>query len=292
MGMYRVSLKVMSAGKHIPSTVRRGRRTVARFCAVDIDIDAPHFDFRPTPLTNSVKNGHERRPSKEPDDLSATVVENTQATLLSEGEVRERYALKGLYEKARPQDGLPPTQLLKRTPAPSNSLKRPRTEDVDDITRSRNRKQLKPTTAASVNRVEQQLVMKPETLAAVGIESPRCTRKRRRHHETTQIISCECGYHEEDGGMICCDICDHWQHAHCYGFFSEKDQRISDTHCCYSCLLGHLERPLLAEMTELAVYRRALRYLWENGKFPSTMDGFASEVGEQAFIWHHLTVRC
>lgn len=278
---YRVTLKVMSVGDSSPTSPRKGRRTVARLCPVDMDVEPPHFDFRPTPIATSGKDYVES--NNQSGDISRTQLENTQGTSASEEEVRERNALKTLFQKVRPKDDLPPTQILERMVAPSSSPKRTAPDDAETVARSRNSKQRRPGSFVA-KRDEQQMVLKPETLATLGLGSPRRTRKRRGGKERSHIISCECGYHEEDGGMICCDICDHWQHAHCYGFFSEKDKRISETHCCYTCLLGCSEKPLLAEMTELAVYRRALRHLWENGKFPSTMDGFAAEVGKLCHV--------
>lgn len=274
----------MSVGSEmtLPGSPRKGRRTVPRLCAVDVDIEPPHFNFRPNPLSNSSQDHEE---DIHPEDSSGTQLDNTQATVASEQEVREHNALKTLYQKAHPPGDLPPTQPLDRSMAPSSSPKRVATDDAEHIiTRSRNVKQRKPTYSITTNNNEEQMVMKPDTLTMLGMGPPRRTRKRHEVVERSHIISCECGYHEEDGGMICCDICDHWQHAHCYGFFSQKDMRISETHCCYTCLLGTSEKTLLAEMTTLAVYRRALRYLWENGKFPATMDGFAAEVGKLSFI--------
>lgn len=269
----------MSVGNEIsPSSPRKGRRTVPRLCAVDVDIEPPHFNFRPNPIPNSTLDEEE---NAQPEDSSLNQQDDTQATIISEQEVREHNALKTLYQKAHLPGDLPPTQPLDRIIAPSSSPKRVAADDVENTTtRSRNVKQRKPTYVNMTNNKEQQMVLKPETLVVLGMGAPRRTRKRRGAAETSHIISCECGYHEEDGGMVCCDICDHWQHAHCYGFFSEKDKRISETHCCYSCLLGTSEKALLTEMSTLAVYRRALRYLWGNGKFPATMDGFAAEVGE------------
>jgi hypothetical protein len=93
-------------------------------------------------------------------------------------------------------------------------------------------------------------------------------------------ITCECGYKAEDigGEMICCDNCDGWQHVACYGFL-EKDLRIPDTHYCYTCLLVPGEKSgVLEELKKLAFFRRALSYVWQADKLPTTIEVFAAEL--------------
>jgi hypothetical protein len=93
------------------------------------------------------------------------------------------------------------------------------------------------------------------------------------------VISCECGHKADDfGGTICCDGCNAWQHAQCYGFKSEEDPRIPDIHCCYTCLLGFVDDDLLGEMKKLAFFRRTLCYVWQVDKFPTTIEVFAAEL--------------
>lgn len=98
--------------------------------------------------------------------------------------------------------------------------------------------------------------------------------------EPNCIITCECSYQLEDSDMICCGCCDGWQHAHCYGFLSATDSRVPDYHICYTCLLGINEPPLLDEMKEIVLFRRALRYAWDDGKISTTVHAFASQLGK------------
>jgi hypothetical protein len=93
-------------------------------------------------------------------------------------------------------------------------------------------------------------------------------------------ITCECGYKAEDigGEMICCDNCDGWQHVACYGF-REKDTRIPDTHYCYTCLfVPGGDTAVLEELKKLAFFRRALSYVWQVDKLPTTIEVFAAEL--------------
>ncbi|KAF2103810.1 DNA-binding protein [Rhizodiscina lignyota] len=78
-------------------------------------------------------------------------------------------------------------------------------------------------------------------------------------------VKCQCGFNEDDGDMICCDFCNNWQHACCYGYLSPKDPRIPDTHACYECLLGTKEGVLLKELQELALLRCAAYALKHDG---------------------------
>ena len=48
-----------------------------------------------------------------------------------------------------------------------------------------------------------------------------------------EIINCLCGYGEEDGLMVQCELCLCWQHGICNGF--EKDSQVPDTYICYIC---------------------------------------------------------
>lgn len=48
-----------------------------------------------------------------------------------------------------------------------------------------------------------------------------------------EIINCTCGFMEEDGLMIQCDLCLCWQHGHCN--FIEKEKDVPEKYICYIC---------------------------------------------------------
>lgn len=56
-----------------------------------------------------------------------------------------------------------------------------------------------------------------------------------------EIINCTCGYSEEDGLMIQCDLCLCWQHGHCNGIEREKD--VPDKYICHICRHPYRQRP-------------------------------------------------
>ncbi|KAI4502468.1 hypothetical protein M0802_002380 [Mischocyttarus mexicanus] len=56
-----------------------------------------------------------------------------------------------------------------------------------------------------------------------------------------EIINCTCGYMEEDGLMIQCDLCLCWQHGHCNSIEKEKD--VPEKYVCYICRNPFRERP-------------------------------------------------
>ena len=99
-------------------------------------------------------------------------------------------------------------------------------------------------------------------------------------------IACECGGKEVSEEMICCDLCDSWQHTECYGFTSTKDPRIPDYHVCYSCLLSKFEERLLEEMRGLALFRKAVKLVWDKGSFPATNRAFSNALG--MFLYYTL----
>jgi len=92
-------------------------------------------------------------------------------------------------------------------------------------------------------------------------------------------IACECGSKEISEDMICCDLCESWQHTECYGFTSTQDPRIPDFHVCYSCLLSRFEERLLEEMRGLALFRKAVKLVWDKGSFPATNRAFSNALG-------------
>ncbi|XP_018349614.1 PREDICTED: PHD finger protein 20 isoform X3 [Trachymyrmex septentrionalis] len=56
-----------------------------------------------------------------------------------------------------------------------------------------------------------------------------------------EIINCTCGFMEEDGLMIQCDLCLCWQHGHCN--FIEKEKDVPEKYICYICRNPHRQRP-------------------------------------------------
>ncbi|XP_055626102.1 uncharacterized protein LOC129768456 [Toxorhynchites rutilus septentrionalis] len=48
-----------------------------------------------------------------------------------------------------------------------------------------------------------------------------------------EIINCICGYGEEDGLMVQCELCLCWQHGICNGF--ERDAQVPEKYVCYIC---------------------------------------------------------
>ncbi|XP_018392140.1 PREDICTED: PHD finger protein 20 isoform X2 [Cyphomyrmex costatus] len=56
-----------------------------------------------------------------------------------------------------------------------------------------------------------------------------------------EIINCTCGFMEEDGLMIQCDLCLCWQHGHCN--FIEKEKDVPEKYICYICRNPYRQRP-------------------------------------------------
>ncbi|XP_076172113.1 PHD finger protein MBD-R2 isoform X2 [Ptiloglossa arizonensis] len=56
-----------------------------------------------------------------------------------------------------------------------------------------------------------------------------------------EIINCTCGFMEEDGLMIQCDLCLCWQHGHCNAIEKEKD--VPEKYVCYICQNPYRQRP-------------------------------------------------
>ncbi|CAG9859535.1 unnamed protein product [Phyllotreta striolata] len=48
-----------------------------------------------------------------------------------------------------------------------------------------------------------------------------------------EIINCTCGFMEEDGLMIQCELCLCWQHAYCNNI--ERESQVPDKYVCYIC---------------------------------------------------------
>ncbi|KAG4304964.1 hypothetical protein PORY_001639 [Pneumocystis oryctolagi] len=98
-------------------------------------------------------------------------------------------------------------------------------------------------------------------------------------NDDMSVIRCECGDIAEDSGdMIQCYVCQAWVHAWCYGFISGNDERLPDDHSCYSCLLQKSEPALYESMKDLALFRRALMIVWEEG-LPRNIIEFSDRLG-------------
>ncbi|XP_043514068.1 PHD finger protein 20 isoform X1 [Frieseomelitta varia] len=55
-----------------------------------------------------------------------------------------------------------------------------------------------------------------------------------------EIINCTCGFMEEDGLMIQCDLCLCWQHGHCNAIEKEKD--VPEKYVCFICQNPYRQR--------------------------------------------------
>ncbi|CAH1985147.1 unnamed protein product [Acanthoscelides obtectus] len=55
-----------------------------------------------------------------------------------------------------------------------------------------------------------------------------------------EIINCTCGYTEEDGLMIQCELCLCWQHAYCNNI--ERESQVPEKYVCYICQNPFRER--------------------------------------------------
>lgn len=107
----------------------------------------------------------------------------------------------------------------------------------------------------------------------------RITTKELEVNEDMNMIRCECGDTAEDSGdMIQCFVCHSWVHAWCYGFISGDDERLPDDHSCYACLLQKSEPVLYESMKDLALFRRALMIVWEEG-LPKNITEFSNRLG-------------
>ncbi|KAF1984222.1 HORMA-domain-containing protein [Aulographum hederae CBS 113979] len=78
-------------------------------------------------------------------------------------------------------------------------------------------------------------------------------------------VKCSCNVNDEVEDRIQCHYCGTWQHLHCYGYRGATDPRLPERHICYICLLQGKEAPLLADLQELALLRRAIRLLEVHG---------------------------
>jgi PHD finger protein 20 len=73
-----------------------------------------------------------------------------------------------------------------------------------------------------------------------------------------EIINCICGYYEEDGLMIQCELCLCWQHGGCNGI--EKENQVPEKYVCYIC-----KNPLKARASQKYIHDQDWLY---DGKLP------------------------
>ncbi|XP_071539577.1 uncharacterized protein [Panulirus ornatus] len=81
------------------------------------------------------------------------------------------------------------------------------------------------------------------------------------------MVRCPCGFNQDDGLMILCDICSNWQHAVCFGVLDESE--APPHHICEACATASTPStdPSLKDHPNLemyCLYRRALMFLRES----------------------------
>ncbi|KAI9838344.1 MAG: hypothetical protein M1819_005612 [Sarea resinae] len=97
--------------------------------------------------------------------------------------------------------------------------------------------------------------------------------------DSSDIVSCQCGWEDEEDGMVQCEFCKTWQHLHCYGFKEEDDPALPEGHVCYNCLLHGIDPLLLERLKTLSLYRRAVDIIYGLG-YPSNERGFVQLLGD------------
>ncbi|KAF2401012.1 DNA-binding protein [Trichodelitschia bisporula] len=115
---------------------------------------------------------------------------------------------------------------------------------------------------------EPKLTFSQKTLASLSK-----TRRRTGHAKANRmmnsngkdVVSCECGFNDEEEGMVNCDFCGRWQHLCCYGYEGTDDPRIPAVHICYKCLLGESEASLLRELEHFILLRKGVHVIMEWG---------------------------
>ncbi|KAL4892689.1 HORMA domain-containing protein [Aspergillus ambiguus] len=83
--------------------------------------------------------------------------------------------------------------------------------------------------------------------------------------QSSSAINCQCGWNGPEAAMIECAFCYTRQHLLCYGFKNATDPKLPNVHACYQCLLEPNEPRLLSEMHTLALLRRALKIIVNEG---------------------------
>lgn len=55
-------------------------------------------------------------------------------------------------------------------------------------------------------------------------------------YEGCRVVDCHCGAKEDDGEpMVCCDICEIWQHTRCAGIIAKDEGEVPHVFLCISC---------------------------------------------------------
>jgi len=75
----------------------------------------------------------------------------------------------------------------------------------------------------------------PQTLAQIHLHSPstgHATNGTAAATEEEGVIKCICGFHEDDGETVLCELCNTWQHIAC--FYASPDD-VPDIHKCTEC---------------------------------------------------------
>ncbi|KAJ3363264.1 hypothetical protein GGF32_004530 [Allomyces javanicus] len=70
------------------------------------------------------------------------------------------------------------------------------------------------------------------------------------------VVACVCQMNEPDMHLVECDMCGHWSHVVCWGYFHGLDARLPETFACHLC--GETGGP----EQELALVRTAASVLW------------------------------
>lgn len=88
------------------------------------------------------------------------------------------------------------------------------------------------------------------------------------HNSDDEAIKCICGYNEDDGNTVFCEICRTWGHVECY----YPDGAVPDVHECLDCkprpmdVEGAKERQRLSRIATSSSERKAKRAPAKNGK--------------------------
>lgn len=88
--------------------------------------------------------------------------------------------------------------------------------------------------------------------------------------EDKPMVRCHCGTTQEGeyDDLICCDICERWQHLHCHGYRGPGDKRIPSLHVCYACLCAGDEDKLQL-LSDLSLRRSCVNFIEMKGGLTS-----------------------
>ena len=122
-------------------------------------------------------------------------------------------------------------------------------------------------------------------------------------------VRCECAHNQEEGSIVGiekraiehvltstqvrCDVCDYWQHHHCYGFQVKKPKEI---HVCYTCLIVESDQLRFRDLTDLARFRRALWLLYgqdsgQSQHYPTSQTAYGKLLGNNLEYTKTITQR-